>query len=71
MYVLEINKDYRILHDTNKKQLADWIFLYRDEPERRFVFVTGYNAHKWVRDGGLHTTGLYLDGNFIRKAKGV
>jgi hypothetical protein len=49
--------------------LDNWLYLYRDDPCRTFKIVSGQIAHKWVRDGGLHTTGLYLDGNFIRKAK--
>ena len=28
------------------------------------------HAHRWVRDGYLHNTGLYIDAGRIRKAKG-
>ena len=76
MYVIESHRDqnvifYRALHDVTKRMLDDWLYLYRDDPSRSFSVVPGHVAHKWVRDGGLHTTGLYLDGNFIRKAKSL
>lgn len=30
--------------------------------------ITANYAHRWVRDGGVHNTGLYLDEGRIRKA---
>ena len=69
MYVIESYKGYRILHDYTKEELDCRMDIYRDDPARTFKIVSGQIAHKWVRDGGLHTTGLYVDGNFIRKAK--
>jgi len=76
MYVFETHKHptenyiyYRVLHDLTNTELKNRIWLYRDEPARKFTKVSGQVAHKWVRDGGVHTTYLYLDGNIIRKAK--
>lgn len=75
MYVIEsiIDKDtrdifYRCLHDVDLTQLNEWKERFKDDPTRRFHKVTATNAHNWVRQGGLHTTYLYLDGNRIRKA---
>ena len=78
MYVIESHKDkdqntvfYRALHEVTQRMLDNWVYLYRDDPCRSFKIVSGQIAHKWVRDGGLHTTSLYVDGNFIRKAKSL
>jgi hypothetical protein len=71
MYVIESHNGYRVLHDYTKGEIDSWMAIYRDDPVRTFKIVSGQIAHKWVRDGGLHTTGLYVDGNFIRKAKSL
>jgi hypothetical protein len=75
MYVVETIKDkdtnsifYRCLHDIKSDQLKSWQESYKDNPCRSFYKVTANNAHNWVRNGGLHTTCLYMDGNRIRKA---
>lgn len=31
--------------------------------------VSADRAHRWVRNGGIHETGLWLDGTRIRKAQ--
>lgn len=40
-----------------------------DDKYRTVEPISSQAAHRWVRSGRLHNTGLYLDGNFIRKAK--
>jgi hypothetical protein len=76
MYVVETIRDkdtnsifYRCLHDIKSDQLKSWQESYKDNPCRSFYKVTANNAHNWIRHGGLHTTGLYMDGNRIRKAQ--
>jgi hypothetical protein len=32
--------------------------------------VTAATAHRWVKDGNIHSTGLYVDQGRIRKARG-
>ena len=75
MYVLETIRDketssifYRCLHDIKTDQLKAWQEQFQNEPNRSFHKMTANNAHNWVRNGGLHTTCLYMDGNRIRKA---
>jgi len=42
----------------------------REYPRRLCLVVTGAEAHKWVRDGGVHGTPLYIDqDNRIRYAR--
>jgi hypothetical protein len=39
-------------------------------PNRLHLVITGAEAHKWVRDGGIHGTPLYIDqDNRIRYAR--
>lgn len=33
-----------------------------------FVPVTAREAHRWVKDDGLHATTLWVDGGKVRKA---
>jgi hypothetical protein len=42
----------------------------RLNPQRTFLPITGQEAHNWVRNGGVHSTPLYVneDGR-IRYAK--
>lgn len=75
MYVIETIKDkdtsailYRCLHDIKSSQLKEWQEKFKDEKTRFFYKITANNAHNWVKNGGLHTTLLYLQGNRIRKA---
>lgn len=75
MYVVETIKDkdtgdiyYRCLHDINSTQLKEWENKYKDDFTRKFYKITANNAHNWVKNGGLHTTLLFLEGNRIRKA---
>ena len=41
----------------------------RVNPGRLHLVITGQEAHKWVRDGGIHGTRLYVDSDKrIRRA---
>lgn len=41
----------------------------RDYPNQLHLAVTGAEAHAWVRKGGVHGTGLYIDlDNRIRRS---
>ncbi len=41
-----------------------------DNPNVFFYALPGFRAHRWVRNGGVHETGLYLDlDGRIRKAQ--
>ena len=33
----------------------------REYPNRLHLVITGAEAHKWVRSGGVHGTALYVD----------
>jgi hypothetical protein len=33
----------------------------RDYPRQLHLAITGAEAHRWVRCGGIHGTGLYID----------
>ena len=42
----------------------------RDYPNQLHLVCTGREAHAWVRKGGVHGTGLYIDQyNSIRRAR--
>lgn len=76
MYVIESKRDpqsghavYSCLHEASKSEYRGWLEQFATEPSREFEVVDSSYAHRWVRSGRLHNTGLYLDGNFIRKAK--
>ncbi len=73
MYVIEsrrvagfVNKT---LHEMTKAQLADNRRFNSDENHEWYV-VSAERAHRFVRYGGVHTTGLWVDQGRIRKAKG-
>ena len=41
----------------------------REYPQRLCLVITGNEAHKWVRSGGVHGTALYINqDNQIRRA---
>jgi len=40
------------------------------DPTHTYERASGSEAHEHVRRGGTHNTGLYMDGNRIRYAKG-
>lgn len=64
MYVKETDSAGNVcLHEYTEKEFR--------EAGPNFRRVSASEAHKWVRDGGVHTTPLWVDeDNRIRKARG-
>jgi hypothetical protein len=82
MYVIETHREkvsgramYQCLHEATQREISDWLEYFKSESEaasdkyREFIIVPWQKAHRWVRDGRLHNTALYVENNFIRKAK--
>jgi hypothetical protein len=55
-----------MLHELDKKGLK---LAKRAYPHHHFEVVSGIFAHRWVRDGGHHSTPLYVDQGRIRYAR--
>jgi hypothetical protein len=68
MYVVQssLNHSCPTLHELDKKTLRLAKHAY---PHHEFRVVSGAEAHRWVRDGGHHSTPLYLDQGRIRYAR--
>jgi hypothetical protein len=68
MYVLQshVHWSSQQLHELDKKGLKFAKLAY---PNHAFTVVSGRFAHRWVRDGGHHSTPLYLDQGRIRYAR--
>jgi hypothetical protein len=65
-YVLYGGLGYRVeLHELTPAEFAR---LPQTE-ERYSRKVPAQEAHKWVREGGFHTTPLWLDGGRVRYAR--
>jgi hypothetical protein len=66
MYVLQHKPGYIMLHELDKKalRLAKLAF-----PQHRFEVVSGAAAHRWVRDGHIHSTPLWVANGRIRYAR--
>jgi len=53
--------------EMTKPQLR---FCAQEHADRRYLVISGQEAHRWVREGGRHETPLYVDqDNRIRYAK--
>jgi hypothetical protein len=52
-----------MLHEPASKGDLEWLRKNHDHVEK----VDGATAHKWVRDGLPHSTGLYLDYNYYHR----
>jgi hypothetical protein len=66
MYVIQHKPGYNILHELDKKALG---YAKKAYPDHRFTVISGLAAHHWVRDGGHHSTPLYIDNGRIRYAR--
>lgn len=70
-YVMEKGPaGYRMLHEMDSREYRAAQAEARQSPDRHFDMVPASVAHKWVREGNLHSTPLYVgDGNRVRKAE--
>lgn len=65
MYVMQYHPAHALasLHELDKKGL---VLAKRAYPHHRFEVVTGAFAHRWVREGGHHSTPLYVENGMGR-----
>lgn len=54
-------EDYKALLDANER--------IQDDGGEPLAILFEDDAHRWVRDGKEHETGLWLDGNVVRYAE--
>lgn len=66
MYVIESKLGLQTLHEMTKREYAE---RTRFDTVSTWRPVSAEHAHRFVRYGGVHTTGLYLDEGRIRKAQ--
>lgn len=58
--------DATLVDEMTARQLKQ---VKREYPNRLHLPITAAEAHKWVRQGGVHGTALYIDqDNRIRRA---
>ena len=66
MYVMHYRNGSTMVHELDKKGL---VLAKRAYPNHEFRVISGIEAHRWVREGGLHTTPLYINNGRIRYAR--
>ncbi len=63
MYVIKYTKHSQELLEMTAKEYRDL-----NKSGDHYVPVSAQQAHKYVKDGGLHMTTLWVDNGKIRKA---
>ncbi len=59
MYGLEYHNDTPYcLHHLTTREIKRLNLI---DPAVQYRLIDYTKAHQWVKDGGIHTTGLYLD----------
>jgi hypothetical protein len=75
MYVIEYKRHENLspdncLHEMNKREFNLAVESVKGNPRHAFKSVSSQYAHQWVKEGRLHSTGLYTVDGRIRKAQG-
>jgi len=67
IYLEEIqnNRFVMLTEAANKTELAE---MRKAKPQSEFVPIPAYRAHRYVKEGYIHATALWVDEGRIRRA---